>query len=93
MAATYSRMTRRGQVTVPARVRAALGLNEGDRVEFELVEDGRVQASIRRAESVVERTKGILSVPGAAVASEEEMRESFGDYLATRFEGRRRTGG
>jgi antitoxin PrlF len=33
-------MTSKGQITVPARVRAAMGLNAGDRVEFVEVKKG-----------------------------------------------------
>src|SRR5258708_39106134 len=40
MAGSYTRMTRKGQTTVRAAVRAALGLKEGDRIEVELSPEG-----------------------------------------------------
>lgn len=38
----YSRITSKGQVTVPKAIRDALGVEAGDRLAFRLEEDGRV---------------------------------------------------
>jgi AbrB family looped-hinge helix DNA binding protein len=54
---SVSSVTSKGQVTIPAHIRRVLGVGPHDRVEFR-VNDGRVEIS--RAESIVERTKGIL---------------------------------
>ncbi|NQT47928.1 MAG: AbrB/MazE/SpoVT family DNA-binding domain-containing protein [Chloroflexi bacterium] len=37
--ATYSKVTRHGQITLPAPVRKELGIEEGDLVEIEVVDD------------------------------------------------------
>jgi antitoxin PrlF len=37
-----TKMTTKGQVTIPKRLRNHLGLKPGSNVEFELAEDGRV---------------------------------------------------
>ena len=37
-----TKMTTKGQVTIPKRVRAYLGLEAGSDIDFELAEDGRV---------------------------------------------------
>jgi antitoxin PrlF len=37
-----TRMTSKGQVTIPRRLREHLGLKPGSDVDFELAEDGRV---------------------------------------------------
>ena len=37
-----TKMTSKGQVTIPRRLRDHLGLKPGSQVEFELTEDGRV---------------------------------------------------
>jgi AbrB family looped-hinge helix DNA binding protein len=52
-----TKVTRKGQVTVPVEIRRALGLKEGDPVEF-ILDDG--VARIEAAQSVVERTRGIF---------------------------------
>ncbi len=39
-------VTRKGQVTIPKRVRDRLGINPGSKVDFEVAEDGR--AFLRR---------------------------------------------
>ena len=38
----YSKVTRHGQVTLPASVRRELGVEEGDLVEIEVIEDRAV---------------------------------------------------
>jgi AbrB family looped-hinge helix DNA binding protein len=52
-----TKVTRKGQVTVPVEIRRALGLKEGDPVEFTMT-DGEVR--LARGGSVVERTAGIF---------------------------------
>jgi antitoxin PrlF len=41
-AANMTKMTTKGQVTIPRRLRDHLGLKPGSDVDFELAEDGRV---------------------------------------------------
>jgi len=72
-------ITRKGQVTVPAEIRRALGLQEGDKVAF-VLEAG--QARLIRAGSVAARTAGMLagdqaagSLPEEKAAAEEAMAE------------------
>ncbi|MCD6567638.1 MAG: AbrB/MazE/SpoVT family DNA-binding domain-containing protein [Dehalococcoidia bacterium] len=38
----YSKVTRHGQVTLPASIRRELEINEGDLVEFEVIDDRAV---------------------------------------------------
>jgi antitoxin MazE len=35
----YSKVTRHGQITLPAPIRKSLGIEEGDMVEIEVIED------------------------------------------------------
>ena len=65
-------VTRKGQVTVPAEIRRALGIKEGDRVAF-VMERGQVRLVARG--SVVERTAGILRSHRPAETA-EELREA-----------------
>jgi antitoxin PrlF len=65
-------VTRKGQVTVPAEIRRALGLKEGDRVAFVL--EGS-QVRLQRAGSVVELTAGMLRGEGMPLAP-EDLREA-----------------
>jgi antitoxin PrlF len=50
-------VTRKGQVTIPAEIRKALGIKEGDKVAF-VVEDNQVK--LTRKGSIVEQTAGAL---------------------------------
>ena len=45
-------VTSKGQVTIPKDVRDRLGLRQGDRVEFEVREDGTVLLRTRRKRSI-----------------------------------------
>jgi antitoxin PrlF len=62
-------VTRKGQVTIPAEIRRALSLQEGDKVAFE-VEDDRVR--IARRDGVVARTAGALKSEMSMLPPEEE---------------------
>ncbi|MBU1396793.1 MAG: AbrB/MazE/SpoVT family DNA-binding domain-containing protein [Gammaproteobacteria bacterium] len=45
-------MTTKGQITIPAAVRAALGIEAGDRVEFVPVEPGRFEIYNSQASTI-----------------------------------------
>lgn len=65
---------RQGKVMIPGKIREALGLREGDRVEVTLeLENGH--ARLAPSGSVVARTAGMLKGPGP-VLSAEELRDS-----------------
>jgi AbrB family looped-hinge helix DNA binding protein len=77
MAEYYTKLTRKGQMTVPADVRRDLGLSEGDRI---VVSSGDGVVTIRRAESVAERTAGILHKYAIyPPPTAEELREMAAD--------------
>ena len=78
MAPRQSTVTRKGQITVPADIRRALSLNEGDKVTFE-VEDDRV--SIVRSGSVVARTAGAIKSDMPPLTA-EELREAGEQAIA-----------
>lgn len=69
---------RKGQITIPATIRRALHLREGDRVTFSL-EDGGF--TVRRAESIVAQTYGILKSDLPSLTA-EELREAAMDAIA-----------
>ncbi|MBI2761949.1 MAG: AbrB/MazE/SpoVT family DNA-binding domain-containing protein [Chloroflexi bacterium] len=66
-------VTRKGQVTVPAEIRQALGIKQGDKVAFTW--DGR-EARLARAESVVARTAGALR-SGIPAGSPRDEKAAF----------------
>ena len=58
-------LTTKGQITIPAAVRASLGLEAGSRVEF--VEAANGQYLIVAATQPVQALKGLLRKPDATV--------------------------
>jgi AbrB family looped-hinge helix DNA binding protein len=64
-------LTRKGQVTIPVEIRRALGLQEGDKVEFTMT--GK-EVRLEPGGSVVERTKGIFKSKVPPMTP-KEMRE------------------
>jgi antitoxin PrlF len=62
-------LTSKGQITIPAAVRASLGLEAGSRVEF--VETSSGQFAIIPATSAVRALKGILRKPASPVSIEQ----------------------
>ncbi len=65
---TTATMTSKGQITVPAVVRAALGVEAGDRVEFVQVEPGRFE--LVAATHSVTALKGLVRKPATPVTME-----------------------
>jgi len=62
-------ITRKGQVTIPAEIRQALSLKEGDTVAW-VMDEGHVR--LHRSSSVVTRTAGMLQSEVPAPTAEEE---------------------
>ena len=67
-------MTTKGQITIPAIVRAALGVEAGDRVEFVQVEPGRFE--LVAATHSIKELKGLVRRPAVPV-SIEAMNEAI----------------
>lgn len=68
-----TKVTRKGQITVPVEVRRALGLKEGDNVAVRLEENGR--ATLERRPSFVARTAGIFKSGRPPLNPEQEQDE------------------
>src|SRR5947199_10571388 len=71
-------VSRKGQITIPAEFRKALGLKEGDKVALSL-EEGEVR--LAPSESVVARTGGIFKT-GEPPKTAEELRVLAEDAIA-----------
>lgn len=61
-------LTRKGQTTVPAEIRRALDLKEGDRVEW--IQEGH-EVRLLPAGSVTARTAGMFRTARPALSAEE----------------------
>jgi antitoxin PrlF len=64
-------VTRKGQITIPAEIRRALNIKEGDKVTITLQEN---EVKVSRTGSVVETTAGALKSAMPALSIEEERR-------------------
>ncbi|MDP2793465.1 MAG: AbrB/MazE/SpoVT family DNA-binding domain-containing protein [Sulfurisoma sp.] len=62
-------LSSKGQITLPNPLRERLHLNSGDRVEFLLGDDGRVE--LMPASAPVKRLKGMVPPPAKAVTLEQ----------------------
>jgi len=70
-------VTSKGQVTIPKRVRQALGITRGSRIEFELDKGGaRLKVVKRQAPSRIEDGRGILHYRGPRIPI-AQMRGGF----------------
>jgi antitoxin PrlF len=70
-------ITRKGQVTIPAEIRRALGLREGDKVAF-VLEGAKIH--LKRAGSIIERTAGLLKSSQSLTA--QELRQAGEQAIA-----------
>ena len=66
---TTATLTSKGQITVPAAVREALGVEAGDRVEFVEMSPGRYE--FIAATQSVRGLKGMFGTPRKAVSIKE----------------------
>ena len=64
-----STVTSKGQITIPAEVRGALGLHTGSRVAFVRTTDGSYE--LVPATTSITALKGIVAAPSRAVTLEE----------------------
>lgn len=64
-----AKLTSKGQITIPAQVRASLGLDTGDRIEFVDIGDGRF--AIMAATHSVKDLKGLIRKPIKPVSIED----------------------
>lgn len=68
-------VTSKGQVTLPRRIREALRVRPGDRIDFVLAENGEVR--VRAGEVDVSELRGLLRRPGRRPVSLETMDEAI----------------
>lgn len=75
-----SRVTSKGQVTIPKPVRERLGIKPGSVVDFELSEDGRVVLA-RRGSGVrrASRFETLRGVAGPGLSTDEIMALTRGE--------------
>jgi AbrB family looped-hinge helix DNA binding protein len=73
-------VTSKGQITIPARVRIALGVDAGDRIEF--VEVGKGEFNIVAATRSVKELKGLFRGRRRKPVSIEEMNAAIAEGAA-----------
>lgn len=73
-------ITSKGQVTIPVRVREALGLEPGDRIEFVEVDKGKFQ--ILPATRSIRELEGMFLDPRRKPVSIEQMNAAIAKQAA-----------
>lgn len=81
---TTATVTSKGQVTIPQRVRRHLHLEEGDKLEFTIEDDGTVR--VRTIKGSVRDLFGFLKRPDQRPVTVEEMNKSIADFHASENE-------
>jgi antitoxin PrlF len=80
-----AKMSSKGQITIPAEVRAEFRLKEGDIVDFYVDPlDRRIQIIARNGKMA--DLRGILAKPGQRALTLEEIDEGIGEYLHEKHE-------
>lgn len=74
-----SRVTSKGQVTIPKRVRDRLGIKPGNIVDFEMAPDGHVILVKVGAKRRKSRFESVLGVLGPGMTTDEIMALTRGD--------------
>jgi AbrB family looped-hinge helix DNA binding protein len=79
MAARTTKMTRKGQITIPIAIRDALNMRQGDTL---MVEQDNNKVVVQRARDTVERTAGIFASYSRGKPNPAAEREQFEQDLA-----------
>jgi len=82
-----AKITSKGQVTIPQEVREAMGVSEGDRLEFVHMEGGGF--ALKRSTRSIRDLKGIIPLRRKP-ATLEEMQEAIVAGASKGIEGNRR---
>jgi len=75
-----SKLTSKGQTTIPKEIRDALGLKPGDRIRFVLEDDNRVVLSVPKR--TIEDLAGMFYDPNREPVSIEQMNEDMKQAVA-----------
>jgi AbrB family looped-hinge helix DNA binding protein len=78
-------LTRKGQITVPAEIRKALKLKQGDKLAISMSETGQGEATLRPVRSVAELTFGSVT-PRKRPEDFVELRQMFEEGVAEEVE-------
>jgi antitoxin PrlF len=70
-----AKLTSKGQITIPVKIRETLGLRTGDRVQFVEAEEGKFVMSA--ANRSIRELEGIFWRKGRKPATIEEMNEAI----------------
>jgi antitoxin PrlF len=74
-----TKVTTKGQVTIPKLVRDRLGIKPGSAIAFELAEDGRVVLVKLGGERAVSRFEALRGIAGPGLSTDEVMALTRGD--------------
>lgn len=78
-----SRLTSKGQTTIPKEIRDALRLKPGDRIEFILREDDQVE--LKALNKSISALQGMFYDPNRKPVSIEEMNEGIAQAAVERY--------
>ena len=76
-------ITSKGQVTIPKKVRDKLGLRPGDKLNFDIENDGEMKVSAQK--NSISKAAGILYREGQKPISVEEMDRRLGEYFRKKY--------
>jgi AbrB family looped-hinge helix DNA binding protein len=76
-------ITRKGQITIPAEIRRALGLKEGDKIAVSLPDPETQEVHLHPVRTIAEMTFGAVS-PRKRPEDFRELREIFKDEIVAK---------
>lgn len=76
-------LTSKGQITLPAAIRAALKLDAGARLDFVLQDDGSIRVTPVSRDPLA--VSAVLPKPARGAASTDELRAAVAGRAAKRF--------
>ena len=80
-----AKVTSKGQVTIPIKVRRHLGVGTNDKVSFVITDDGEVQLKAPRY-STIESLRGAAGSLKKALSKEEMLEIAHDEAVAEKFD-------
>jgi AbrB family looped-hinge helix DNA binding protein len=78
-----AKVTSKGQITIPKKIREKLNINPGDKVKF--ITDESDGVKIITQKKPIEELKGILHRPDQKSRTIHEMNEGITEYLKEKY--------
>lgn len=82
MARAEAKVTSKGQLTLPSKLRRAMKIEPGDRISFDFAESGEGRFVVNRRRSIFELLKTMPPLPAGEPLTQKDVDDSIGEAMS-----------